>query len=285
MQFLPTDDVRVDSPGKLPQVGLPGSPPLAFARRFIQGVEYHHALTAEGGDLFLTEFGLPFASHLHPDNWLAPAWFDSHCRRLRGTSAIYRTRTKPVEGRILELVVRYNRVGQDLPVDTLTRDTHTQAAFNSPFEEITQVMALRSTRFGSHRRIVPTKRPLAIYSPAKRLELWQTGRCERQIALKQARAPEIQLDILRPYILVYGWIKGVDVQDAADKFALGGVSREEFLTLTMAEVEKELQEAGFRVLDMKPAHIVVRLHEGRPLRHRDGRLVYALIDYELLETI
>ena len=88
-----------------------------------------------------------------------------------------------------------------------------------------------------------------------------------------------------PYILVYGWINGVDVQDAADKFALGGVSREVFLKETMAEVEAELQEAGFRVLDMKPAHIIVRLQEGRPLRRRDGRLIYALIDYELLEAI
>ena len=261
-----------------------GSPQLAFARRSIQGIEYYHAQTAEGGDLFLTELGLPFASHLHPDNWLAPAWFDSHCRRLRGTSAIYRTQTKPVQGRTLDLIVRYNRVGQDLPIDTLTRDVHTHAAFNSPFEEMAHIMALRAVRVGPKRRFVPTKRPLAIYSPGTRLELWQTGRCETQMAVKQARLPEIQLDILRPYILVYGWIKGIDVQDAADKFTLVGVSRTEFLTQTMAVVEAELQDAGFRVLDMKPAHIIIRLDaEGRPRRRRDGTLVYALIDYELLE--
>ena len=52
----------------------------------------------------------------------------------------------------------------------------------------------------------------------------------------------------------------------------------------MREVESELQEAGFRMLDMKPAHIVVRFTKsGQLLRRKNGRLAYALIDYELLE--
>jgi hypothetical protein len=258
---------------------------LRFAPHFIGGVEYHQAETEDGGHLFLTRFGLPFALQLHPDNWLAPDWFEAHRHRLRGTSAIFRTQTKPIMGRALDVVVRYNRVGQDLPVDTLTRSTYSHATFNSPFEEIAQVMALRAARVGPERHMVPTKRPLAIYSPPTRLELWQSGRCESQIAIKQAKLPEARLDILRPYILVYGWIKGIDVQQAADHFALGGASREEFLSSAMAEVETELERAGFHVLDMKPAHIIVRLRaDGRLRRRQDGRLVYALIDYELLET-
>jgi hypothetical protein len=252
----------------------------------IKGVEYYQARTLEGGDLFLTSFGLPYAAHLQPENWLADRWFEAHRRRLRGTSAIYRSQTKPVEGRVLDLVVRFNRVGQDLPVDTLTRDVHTQAAFNSPFEEVAELMALRATRIGPQRRRIFTKRPLAIYSPPTRVELWQSGRSEAQIATKQARVPEIHLDIHRPYILVYGWIEGTDVQDAADQFSLGGASRQSLLVDTMAEVEEELEQAGFRVLDMKPAHIVVRFAKnGQLLRRKDGHLVYALIDYELLERI
>ncbi len=263
----------------------PGDRPgLRFTPRLIQGVVYHHAQTADGGDLFLTSFGLPYAPQLEPDNWLASHWFEAHRRRLRGTSAIYRTQTKPVGGRSLDLVVRFNRVGQDLPVDTVTRDCYTHARFNSPFEEITQVMALRAAAFGPHRRRIWTKRPLAIYSPPTRLELWQTGRSESEIAAKQARHPEIQLEILRPYILVYGWIKGIDVQDAADQSGIPGAARDSFRAEAMAEVELELKEAGFRVLDMKPAHIIVRFDAaGRLRRRKDGRLVYALIDYELLE--
>jgi hypothetical protein len=257
---------------------------LSFTRRFIQGVQYFHAQTADGGDLFLTPFGQPYAADLRPDNWLDAPWFDSHRRRLRGTSTIYRTQTKPLRGRTLDLIVRFNRVGEDLPVDTVTRNCYTHAAFNSPFEEVAAVMALRAARFGPQRRFIRTKRPLAIYSPPTRFQLWQTGRSESQMGAKQARLPEIKLDILRSYILVYGWIKGIDAQDAASEFAADVKSRETFLAETMDEVESELKQAGFRVLDMKPAHIIVRFNAGgQLLRRHDGRLVYALIDYELLE--
>lgn len=259
-------------------------PTSAFVRRTIQGVEYYQAQTAEGGDLFLTRFGLPFAAHLDPDNWLAPEWFTTHSRRLRGTSAIYHAQTKPVGSRSLDVVVRFNRVAQDLPVDTVTRDCYTHAAFNSPFEEIAEVMALRSARFGPRGRFMPTKRPLAIYSPPTKLEGWQSGRCETQMAIKQARLPEVHLDIMRPYILVYGWIRGIDVQDVADLSPPRDISRADLLANTMAEVEEDLNQAGFRVLDMKPAHIIVRLDSNQNLRRRrDGGLLYALIDYELLE--
>jgi hypothetical protein len=258
----------------------------AGSARTILGVDYFQRRTVDGGDLFLTRFGLPFAAHLQPDNWLTSPWFEEHRKRLRGTSMIYRTQTRPVQGRSLDIIVRFNRVGQDLPVDTLTRDVNTHATFNSPFEEIAQVMALRRSVFGPRRRLIPTKRALAIYSPPNRLQAWQTGRDERQMAAKQARLPEIQLDPCRSYILIYGWIKGIDVQDAADQLGLGGTSRKELLEGSMEEVEGEMRAAGFHVLDMKPAHIVVRFNsEGRIMRRRDGRLVYALIDYELMEQI
>jgi len=255
-----------------------------YTARFIQGVEYYEARTAEGGDLFLTRFGLPFAEQLQPDNWLEPAWFEGHRRRLRGTSAIYRTQTRPVLGRSLDLVVRFNRVGEHLPVDTFTRVQYAHAAFNSPFEEVAALMALRAARVGPRLRRIPTKRPLAIYSPPQRLKAWQTGRNERQIAAKQARAPEIKLDILRAYILLYGWIKGTDAQDAADQRDWSAASGQGSLEATLREVDADLQQAGFRVLDMKPAHIIVRFTPSGQLRRRkDGRLVYALVDYELLE--
>ncbi len=275
--------IREQVAGAAPPGGRADGP---FVRRVIQGVEYHQTRTAEGGDLFLTRFGLPFAAHLQPDNWLPAPWFDAHRRRLRGTSAIYLTQTKPVAGRGLNIVVRFNRVGEDLPVDTATHTRYTHAAFNSPFEEVAMLTALRGARVGPERRRIPTKRPLAIYSPPTRLQLWQTGRSESQIAAKQARLPEIRLDILRAYILVYGWVKGVDAQEAADHFGVGGATREALLAGALAEVEQDLRSAGFCVLDMKPAHIIVRFTpDGRLVRRRDGRLVYALIDYELLEPI
>lgn len=258
--------------------------PGDFQRRRIQGVPYSHWKTAEGGDLFLTDFGLPVAEQLHPDRWLAAPWFEKHRERLRGTSAIYRLRTKPAWGKSLDVVVRFNRLGEDVPVDVLSRESYGGAAFNSPFEEIANLMALRAKRVGPKRRRIPTKRPLAIYSPAQRLQPWQTGRSPLQVAAKQARTPEVRLDVLREYIVVYGWINGTDAQEAAAASGLSRPDRERFLQAMMAEVQGELAQAGFVVLDMKPAHIILRFNPaGEVLRRQDGRLVYALVDYELLQ--
>ena len=196
-------------------------PELALSPRLIQGVQYYHTRTGGGGDLFLTQFGLPFAAQLHPQNWLAEPWFDAHRRRLRGTSAIYRTQSKLVNGRTLDLVVRFNRMGEYVPSDAATRALYPHAAFNSPFEEIAVLMRLRAAKLRRERARIATKRPLAIYSPPTRLQPWQTGRSETEVAIKQARLPEFELDALRAYIVVYGWIKGMDLQDAVDQFRIG----------------------------------------------------------------
>jgi hypothetical protein len=46
----------------------------------------------------------------------------------------------------------------------------------------------------------------------------------------------------------------------------------------------ELRKCGFRMLDIKPAHCILRgRHNGQVLRDRKGRPVYALVDYELLQ--
>jgi hypothetical protein len=260
--------------------------PDGLTRRWIQGVEYLHSVPVTGGDLFLTRFGRPFAPHLQPENWFDPEWFSAHRRRLRGTSTIYQVQTKPIQGRTLNLIARFNRVGEHLPVDTLTRNTHANAEFNSPFEEIAQLLALRAARLGPERRRILTKRPLAVYSPPKRFKLWQTGRVESLMASQQARLRGFTLDITRQYILLYGWIKGIDVQDATDQFGMAGACPKSVRTAAMEEVEGDLAQAGFRVADMKPAHIVVRFTEdGALLRRRNGRLAYALIDYELLEAM
>lgn len=278
MMTLAMEPLRADS-GSV-------APPNATTRRLIQGVEYFHSQPAAGGDLFLTRFGTPFARQLQPENWFEPDWFTAHRRRLRGTSMIYQVQTKPIEGRSLNVIVRFNRVGEDLPVDTVTRNIHENAEFNNPFEEAAQVLALRSARVGEKCRRILTKRPLAIYSPSRRLELWQTGRSESLIALQQARLQGITLDISRQYILLYGWIKGIDMQEAADQLGIPSAARDSLRVAALTQVEQDLERAGFRVMDMKPAHIIVRFtRDGLLLRRKDGSLAYALIDYELLEQL
>ena len=260
--------------------------PPNFQPREILGVKYFHTQTPDGGDLYFTEFGLPFARQLLPQNWRDPEWFVAHRQKLRGTSTIYRTLTKPVDGKSLEIVVRYNRVGEELPVDTLTLEQFINADFNSPFEEIKVLMDLRASRRGTPRRRMPTKKPLAIFEPPDLLQLWQSGRLESKIAQKLARYPQAALDIRRQYILIYGWIEGYDAQQVADLWQLEGEPRMEFLKKTTAFVTDEMAEMGFRVLDMKPAHVILRLErDGTLKRRQDGKLLYALVDYELLEKI
>jgi hypothetical protein len=47
-------------------------------------------------------------------------------------------------------------------------------------------------------------------------------------------------------------------------------------------VDRELAAKGFVVADHKPTHFILRINNGRILRRRDGRIAYALVDYELL---
>jgi hypothetical protein len=250
------------------------------------GVDYQLFKTSDGGDLYLTRFGVQLRKQLDPENWYAQDWFAASGKRLPGTSAIYRVRSKPAGGVSLDLVVRFSRIGQVVPVDTLTVCQYPHAEFNSPFEEFALVMDLRAARPGPLRPRIFTKKPLAIFVPAERLQLWQTGRLESKIAAKRARHPETEVDILRRYILVYGWIEQMNAVEAADALRLPGDSRETFLAETTRGAIHDLEQHGFRMLDIKPEHIVVRIRpDGSLLRLRSGELAYALVDYELLERV
>ena len=248
------------------------------------GVDFWKHCPASGGELYLTRYGRPFLAQLDPAQWYAPDWFESHRQRLVGTSVIYRVETRPVHGRALDLVVRFNRVGERVPVDTVTLCQFVHADFNSPHEEFSLLMDLRAGRFGPSGLRIHTQKPLAIFVPPGRLALWQTGRMEHKIAAKIARHPGVELDILRDYLVVFGWVNGLDATQMANALDLEGAVRERFLTETVSFVTEQLAQKGFRVLDMKPAHVILRRQRnGSLLRDAQGGLVYALVDYELLD--
>jgi hypothetical protein len=250
------------------------------------GVNYVRQRTADGGDLFLTEFGFPFAKQLAPENWHEPKWFAQKRVRLEGTSTIYRVPTMPVCGVSLDLIVRYSRVGQEIMLDRRTMQQNPDAAFNSPFEEFALVMELRATRSGPAQSRMFTKKAMAIYVPATQLKSWQTGRLESTMAIKAAQHPEVGLDIQREYLVLYGWIKGLNAVQASRALGMTGATADNFLAETTLRAIVDMKQRGFRVVDMKPEHVVVRMVNGRSLlRRRDGNLAYALIDYELLERL
>jgi hypothetical protein len=251
---------------------------------FVLGMEYFHRRTANGGDLWLTKFGAPLWEHVSPESWYASDWFETRRISLGGTSAIYRVPSRPVRNVSMDLVVRFSRVGEEIPLDTGARCEYWHAEFNSPFEEFSLVTYIRTARPELRRRRILTKRPLAIFSPPQRLELWQTGRRKCVFAQKQSLHPDVTMDIRRQYVLIYGWIKGMNAVQAAETIGLTGSERESFLTQVTLEASCDLSQRGTRMLDIKPQHIIVRVRpDGSLLRTRYGRIVYGLVDYELLE--
>ena len=248
------------------------------------GVPYVHSKTDDGGDLYLTRFGVPFWEHLLPQNWYAKEWFEAKRERLIGTSVVYKLPTRAIKGRSLDLVAKWSRVGEDVPLDTMSINKIINAEFNSPFEEFSLVMELRAGKSGPPDIRIRMQKPLAIYVPSERLQLWQTGRSESKIAAKLARHPGVELDILRQYVLLYGWIKGADVVEVSTLWGLPAEEREQFQARAMSLGVHELELKGYRVADMKPAHVIVRLQpDGSLVRDRNGQMVYAMVDYELLE--
>jgi len=259
--------------------------PLAGAEVIsLIGVDYLRFKTEEGGDLYLTRFGLPIRDWLRPENWYAPEWFNARRTRLQGTSTIYKIPTKPVGGVSRKLVARFSRVGQEIPYDA-TRSQNINAEFNSPFEEFALIVELRAASTRSHCPRIFTKKPLAIYVPLDKLRSWQTGRLDSKMSAKLAQHPEAKLDVLRGYVLLYGWIHGVNAVQAVQALGVTGCPHDFLSEMTLRAID-ELQQHGFRVLDIKPEHIILRIRpDGSLLRQRDGKLAYALVDYELLERI
>jgi hypothetical protein len=247
--------------------------------------------------LFVTRYGWPFLRQLLPGSWYANQRYAKEGERLTGsTGHVYRVLASPASGVPLELVVKFSRVAQEVPLvvettfpDDIPPETIAEARFNSPMEEFGLVMELRNSVFGPKRPRILTQLPLAIYAPPEEFDLWQLGRSKssfrshtRLLEEDQEDAVKaIELDIKRVYVLVYGWIKGRDAQEC---FESGELVEEEFLSLS-PRVTRELEGRGFRVLDNKPKHYVLRRRkvDGRLVRHRNGLVVYGLVDFELLQ--
>ena len=248
----------------------------------ILGVVYLHTTTTDSGDLYVTHYGRPFRRHLLPENWLEKEWFEGHRARLEGSSTVYRVQTKPVNGRSLDLVVKWCRVGEEVPFDTVTLNKFAQAEFNSPYEEFALVMEMRNAKSPG---IIRTHKPLGIYVPAKCLQLWQTGRSHSKMDLKKSRHRDVELDIFRQYILIYEWIKGVSAVEALEQTSIPHEQKSAMLADLTHKAIADMATKGFRVLDMKPAHVIVRPRpEQRLLRdYHAGNIPYALVDFELLE--
>ena len=254
--------------------------PAGFSVERIFNIDYLHYHFEDGDDLYLTRFGVPFARNLFPENFIGDkAWFYSNAIRLSGTSSIYKVCTKKFNGKQKDVVVKWNRMGQDIPGAEDCEDLE-NADFNSPFEEFALVMELRDTKFESIGTLF-TQKPLAIYVPVRQIDLWRSGRKEYKMISKiDVHREDIELDMFRSYAVVYEWIKGIDASHACHSRQIDDA----YMTTLTLKAEKELIYKGFRVRDRKPHHIIIRPKgNGALATRRNGQPLYALVDFELLE--
>lgn len=265
------------------------------------GVVYAHTKTSNDGDMYFTRHGLPYSDVLEIENWYEKEWFETHRERLSGTSAVFKVPTREIDGRRLKLVVKNSRVGEDVPLDTHTLYEFINAEFNSPWEEFSLVIEMRESDFGPRDITIKTQRPLAIYVPPERLQLWQTGRSRSKINKITQRHLGINLDILKQYKLIYQWIEGLNIVEAFKEIGIPDEDLDLLLKPITAKVIADLDAKGFVVADMKPSHIIIG--EGHVARMRKlGREIkgngdprqsgylrslideghYSVVDYELL---
>jgi len=256
----------------------PGGDPEAEPKTIL-GVDYLHLRSSNQDDLYVTQDGRPFLEHLRPERlFLDKQWLRENSVRLRGSSTCYRIRTKRLDGVQKDIVLKWNRMGQNI---LLPREQGhgPDAEFNSPFEEFMLLTELRNSRRESPGAI-HTHRPLAIFVPRERKDLDRLGRTEQKMLRILERHKDLDLDMFRSYAVVYEWIKGIDAVEAAEQGLLDDRGMAE-LTL---EAERKVKAKGFEVLDRKPHHLIVRPRpDGSLARDREGAVLYALVDFELLK--
>lgn len=267
----------------------------------VLGVVYVHTRSSDGGDLYLTRHAEHYQEHFDLKNWYEKSWFKEHRIRLQGTSSVYRVPTREVGGKSLDLVVKNCRVGEDVPINTHTLKEFCDAEFNSPWEEFSLVSEMRDSHFGRKDVRIHTQRPMAIYVPPERMQLWQSGRSRTKINRIRTRHPGIDLDILKQYKLIYQWIEGKNLWEVFEGI---DIEREEIVsnlkTINYRVIE-DLGGKGYIMADMKPEHIIISGVDTERIEHigREGRdgapraqldMVYQLlgdgrysvVDYELL---
>ena len=267
----------------------------------VLGVVYAHIKTSDGGDLYLTRFAEKYQKHFDIENWYEKSWFNEYKMKLKGTGSVYRVPTKEVDGKSIDIVVKNCRVGEDVPIDTHTLQEFCDAEFNSPWEEFSLVMEMREGQYGPRVLKINTQRPMVIYVPPEKMQVWQSGRSKAKINRIRAKHPGIDLDILKQYKLIYEWIEGKNLLEVFEHVNVDDSALLHHLITINNKVISDLNKKGYLVADMKPEHIIIsgndtkRIEEiGRTqmsdcqkdqinyLYYLINTGNYSIVDYELL---
>lgn len=276
------------------------------------GVSYVLVEDAVGNHLWVTRHGWPYLACLDPQAWFSGQQYAKRGTRLTdGTGTVYRVPMPEVSGcGRIELVVKFSRMAQEVRLhvasefqESIPLHAADAAEFPSPFREFGLVEDLRRCAAAQGPLRMLIKRPLAIFSPANRFQPQQLGRTadrfvrqQRQLDRDQANQKEAQyllengersageaigLAIDRQYVSIFQWVRGVD----AEQLVRDGTLAPRDAAALVEQAVRELSECGFRMLDIKPSHIIVRRKPDGSFLRRGDRLVYALVDFELLQRI
>ncbi len=258
------------------------------------GAPYIRNPDPQGGFLYVTRWGWHRLAHLRPENWFEGRSFVKQGTRLRGsTGTVYQYPSRPEGASPMDLLIKVSRLAEEVP-GKLAGD-HPElkplqdARFNNPFAEFGLLEDLRSSTFGPPDLHIRTKRPLAIYCAPRDLPAWQLGRKKsdftahfKQMTHDQQQMPEGMRIILmerRQYFMIFAWVPGMDAQEAFER----GLMEEAELHHLSERVNRDLARKGFKILDNKPKHFILRVgRDGKLIRHH-GELMYVQIDSELLQ--
>jgi hypothetical protein len=264
----------------------------------VYGINYARFILDTGGELYLTQDGWGMSTLVLPKAWFTEQRYATQGKPLEGaTGTVYRLPTARPLGATRDVVVKFSRVAQDVPLffdresnPSVPLSLQENVYFNDPFEEFALTHELRTGIYGPPEIRIRVKKPLAIYCPPMEYELWQLGRkaymfnqsasrLQQDQARRGIRVP-VTLHRNRDYIVLYQWVKGLDAEHMFQK----GLLDEPAMHALHHRVNKELLLKGFVMLDNKPRHVILREHRstgGLLMRHAE--MAYALVDFELLK--
>jgi len=247
----------------------------------ILDLSYRHLIFDSGDEIYLTDHGLAVWQNLLPENfWTDKDWFQANSERQRGSGDVYKIRTKPIGMRQLDIVLKWNRMGTDVPGETYDEKSKLEnARFLSPFEEFQLLQELKAgLRYTPG--VFDLQVPMAIYVPATKEDSVSLGRRDYLMSFIQKKHKEdVGIDFDRNYAVIYQWLEGINIVQAYKK----GVVREQDIQELLEKAEIEMRDSGFLIADHKAEHLIVKLIDSNVQRDRNGNIMYGYVDYELLE--
>jgi hypothetical protein len=244
-------------------------------------IRYRHMTFDTGDEIYITDQGEAVWQHLQPENfWTDKEWFQANSERQSGSGNVYKITTKPIALKQLDIVLKWNRMGVDVPGETFDEKSKIEnVRFLSPFEEFHLLQELKDSL-----KYTPItfelQVPLAIYVPATKKDFIGLGRREYLMSfIQKQHEKDVGIDIDRNYAVVYQWMEGIDIVQAYKR----GVIREQDVQELTEQAKIEMRNHGFVIADHKPEHLIVKLIGTNVFRDDKNNIKYGYVDYELLE--